>query len=466
MFMGKKLFLLFSLAFIVCISCELFYTNIQPSITLYYKGEPVSYYIHLPEDTDFELTIEAMDSDGAITDVYLNINTTLFNISERDTDNDPSVFKTEYIVMAPSRGDFSEFSIVVKDDMAGMREKVVSIDNTDFYGIPKNDLFDVVIPQIEVSNGGISFDYTPTGQVIYCNASGKKSESDVQLDEPVYYSMHAKRYLNVAGIAIPDDSGYTDRGYHAVIFSIIKGSNTRFFTFPVNCDNRFSGYLYFTETGLYTIYAYRLWDNHLYPHTRGTRYTVDEGAPTLRFTVQNDEAVPRAYHHLIPTRDIDCGTKYVRDYASLLSEDYSTDLEKVMAVYEFFIFGNNGRPFEYDYYDEIYPGYLDRSYVDVFIASHFLMRRRGVCNDFAECFAALKRSLGFKVQKITGFVPDGAGHMWNRIYINDRWYRLDATFGNCTGAYKTFAEFYPDFDKTYFEDIHEKRYTEDFTQEF
>ncbi|MBN1700184.1 MAG: transglutaminase domain-containing protein [Spirochaetales bacterium] len=464
--MGKNFFLLFSLALFMCFGCELFENNIQPSIALFYNGEPVSYYINVADDADFELTIEARDSDGSITDVYLNIDTTSLDISDNDTDVDPSVYKTDYRFLSSSRGNFSEFSIVVKDDMAGISERIINIDNTDYYGIPKNDLFDVVIPEIKIQDGGLSYRYTPSGQVIYCNPSGKKSESDIRLDEPLYYSMHAKRYLNVAGLAVPDDSGYDDRDYHAVIFSIVKDSTLHFYTFPVNIDRRFSGYLYFPETGLYTVYAYRMWNNHLYPYTRGTQYKVDEGAPTLRFTVQVDEAVPRAFHHLLPTRDVDCGTKYVRDYAEFLSEGCRTDFEKVKTIYEFLIYGNGGRPFEYYYYDEIYPGYLDRSYVDVFIASHFLIQRLGVCNDFAETFAALTRSLGFKVQKVTGFVPDGSGHMWNRILLDDRWYRVDATFGNCTGSYKTFAEFYPEFDASYFEDTHEKRYTEDFTQEY
>ena len=463
----KRLYLfLFSLIIPVFFSCSLFDSNLLPAIDLNFNGEPVNFYIY-PVDNQITLTIKSEDIDGIITSVKLKIEDRSIDITDMDNNERDDIFTGSYRIDNRNKEENCDISIIVQDDKYGESMREVSIDNTGFYGIPKSDFFDIIIPEIEIPDGGLLFNPAPSGETKYHNSDETKEESDVQIEEPAYRNMYAKRYLHVSGIAVPDDAGYSDRGYHAVLFSLNKDSKTWYYTFPVNNDNRFSGYLYFPEYGKYTIYSYRIWDNHLYPHeTTGKASSVSEGATTLSFTVTVTEPVPDVYHHLLPTRDVDCGIKYLREYASSITEGYSSDMEKVKAIYEFFMFGDEKGTFRYNYYSDIYPGFLDKSYIDVFLASHFLLQRKGVCNDFAECFAALTRALGFKVKKVYGFVPGGAGHMWNLIYIDSRWYRLDTTFAVCTGSYERYAEFYDAFDAVGFESSHEDRYTEGFTVEY
>lgn len=69
-----------------------------------------------------------------------------------------------------------------------------------------------------------------------------------------------------------------------------------------------------------------------------------------------------------------------------------------------------------------------------------LLRRRAVCDGYAELFVALARRSGLEAVKISGHAkgfgyrnghtPAGpANHAWNAVRIGGRWYLLDATWG-------------------------------------
>jgi len=338
--------------------------------------------------------------------------------------------------------------------------------------LPVSYYTDIIIPEVYIGDGG-GLSYPPSsGSVYYYNDIHSKAESDIQLDDHIKYMQTANRYIYVSGIAIPDDSGYTDRWYHSVFFRVAQTDlgYTNYFTFPVDFQNKFSGYLYFRANGTNRIYAYRVPDYGLYPRpsvTRGVDHTVSQYAPTLVFYVNVSNAVPSGQQYLLPTYEVDCGTKAIRDYAQTITTGASTDVEKLDTIFTFLVNGDTNGAFTYNYYDEIYPGYLDVSWNSIFIASHFLSRRKGVCNDFAELFAAMARSLGFQVKRVSGSKPSGGGHMWNIVYVDGGWKRVDATWANSNPSnYKKYAEFYPEFDGTYFITSHENTYTEGFTEKY
>lgn len=295
---------------------------------------------------------------------------------------------------------------------------------------------DILLPEVAGSGYGVQSTPAPSGSVYYFNDLHTAAESDVQMDTNIARYQTVKRYLHVSGTAVPDDSGYTDRYYHSVLFKIIApGVSTNYQTLPVDENNRFSGYLYFSDTGTNKIYSFRAQNEILYPRSpaKGTDYTVGENYSTLVFYAIVDEAVPQSVTNLLPTRQVNNGNKAVRDYATqiITTAGAASDREKVTAVYNFLIDGDTNGSFIYKFYDEIYPGYLTSSYNSVFMASHFLARREGVCNDFSELFAALVRTLGFSVRKVSGNNPStGSGHMWNSVYFEGRWWWLDVTWAN------------------------------------
>ena len=373
----------------------------------------------------------------------------------------------------PLRG--KEQNIVVKVKSVQNLYTTVMLNTKPIESIPpKLDSFpfERIIPELWLADGGIQTSPTPTGSVYYYNSLHLREESDVQLDDHIKYDQSVKRYMPLSGKAVPDDSGFTDRFYHWVLFAVIHVDSNgneldrHYATFPVDANNRFSGYIYFPYSGRYRIYATRQWDHNLYP--RGTLYSVFDGNWTLQFRVNSIEGVPDSALHLLPSRYVDVGNQYIREYARYLTEHATTELEKAQALYHFLVFGDTTGQFRYEFYKDRYPEYADPIYSSYYLASHFLLNRRGVCNDFSELFAALARALGFKVQLVTGTESETEpGHMWNRILIDDRWYRLDATWANgYPMRYREYAEFYDEFELTRFETQHENTYNVDFVEKY
>jgi len=289
---------------------------------------------------------------------------------------------------------------------------------------------DTVIPEIEIAGGGVQATPAPTGSVYYFGSTTQaqaKLESDIKMDDSIKYEQTAKRYIRVSGTAEPISGGYTDRFYHSVLFSVVDGSNVKIgsFSIPVNDQNKFDGYIYFTQTGKFTIYTYRSRNDTLYP--RAPSYMVSENQSTLAFYVTCSEAVPSNLVYLLPSRDVNCGNKYVRDYAKYLTKDLTTDTDKAKKIFEFLVKGDLNGAFTYNLYNEIYKDYLDTPWNSIFMPSHFLVKRRGVCNDFSELFAAMCRTLGMEVKRKSGDDSTGAGHQWNLLYLDGSWKRLDAT---------------------------------------
>jgi len=67
-------------------------------------------------------------------------------------------------------------------------------------------------------------------------------------------------------------------------------------------------------------------------------------------------------------------------------------------------------------------------------AAEVARTRRGDCTEYSVLLAALARARGLPARVVVGlvYVPalDGFGfHMWNEVWIKDRWIPLDATLG-------------------------------------
>ena len=211
--------------------------------------------------------------------------------------------------------------------------------------------------------------------------------------------------------------------------------------------------------------------------SRGTQYTVKELYATVAFRVLVDEQVPAGLTNLLPTAQVNCGNYAVREYtqqvlAAAGLTGSSDDADKVKAVYAFLINGDGEGSFVYTYYDQIFPGYLKSSFNSIFTASHFLKRRVGVCNDFAELFAAMVRSMNIPVMKVRGYnTASQTGHMWNKVYFDGQWWRLDATWANGSVAAGYGSSAYAEWSATTaqmvtFADDHENTYTKDFMETF
>jgi len=358
-----------------------------------------------------------------------------------------------------------EYKIVVR---CSGREYIKKINLTSNPLIDKpllveSDYEELVIPEIAINTGGIQANPAPVGNVYYFNSAHLKAESDIQLDEPAYYDFTVKRYFRVSGIAIPDDAGFTDRWYHSCQFTAyLLDENNNFterfdYTFMVDDKNQFNGYIYLPRTGRYYVYAYRKFNFDLYPRDRGITSSVVEGCSTLVFKVNNSEEISSSLQKYLPTYNTDAANPLVREYARYLTQYCTSDFERAQVIYHFLVFGDENGAFQYMYNQEQYPTIATQC-SDLHIGSNFLVDRVGVCNDFAETYAAMLRSLGIDVKKQSGYTEE-SGHQWNLVTLNDKIYHVDATWGNGVKShYKEYAEFYSEFDLVTFITEHDNRY--------
>jgi len=169
------------------------------------------------------------------------------------------------------------------------------------------------------------------------------------------------------------------------------------------------------------------------------------------------DVVPENLFYLLPSKNIDCGNKFIRETARKITADCKTDIEKARKVYEFIIFKKDKKYFKFKKYKESYKVYSGNNYYNAFIASQVLENKYGICNDFAELYAAMMRSLGYKIKKISGYYNETktVGHMWNLLDLagdEKKWLRVDVSWA-CVDKknYKKWAEFYDEFDEDYFE---------------
>ena len=81
-----------------------------------------------------------------------------------------------------------------------------------------------------------------------------------------------------------------------------------------------------------------------------------------------------------------------------------------------------------------------------------LARRGGVCQDYAELFAAMASAVGLECHVVSGYTKDHrgiapVGHAWNAVLIDSSYLLIDATWG---AGYLEGARFRQHFDEAYF----------------
>ncbi|MCR4691474.1 MAG: transglutaminase-like domain-containing protein [Lachnospiraceae bacterium] len=109
-----------------------------------------------------------------------------------------------------------------------------------------------------------------------------------------------------------------------------------------------------------------------------------------------------------------------------LRDDYS-DLEKVLALYEYFC-----REYSYDF--ETYAEMSDR-YIEELSAYRFLTTDHGVCAECAPAFSYLLLQAGVDATTASGICPEnGEGHVWSYVTINGKNYHVDPTYGMGTNV--------------------------------
>ena len=108
-----------------------------------------------------------------------------------------------------------------------------------------------------------------------------------------------------------------------------------------------------------------------------------------------------------------------------MRDDYS-DLEKVLALYEYFC---NEYTYDYDTYEEMSERYIDEA-----SAYRFLTTGQGICSECSAAFSYLLLQAGVDATTAGGFSASGEAHGWSYVTINGKNYHMDPTYGMGSGV--------------------------------
>lgn len=145
--------------------------------------------------------------------------------------------------------------------------------------------------------------------------------------------------------------------------------------------------------------------------------SFSQGIPANNFTLQTI-FIPSS--HTVSTASV---AEYIRLH-------FKTDIEKAGAIYSWVT--SNIR-YDTDSINAINLGLDPTAKV-----SEAFRRRKGVCENYAAIFNDISRQAGLQCFVIDGYtkqsgIVDKVGHNWCALFINEKWYLSDPTWGSTSG---------------------------------
>ena len=125
-----------------------------------------------------------------------------------------------------------------------------------------------------------------------------------------------------------------------------------------------------------------------------------------------------------------------------------TEVEKVKKIFEYmtmeyaYSYGDNGEDWYYTG-DNKRNAKLGKYNVHTSFALAF--KKGGVCSGYSRLFSRFAKEAGLEVIYITGktTIENSAGHAWNMVKVDGKWYHIDVTWGR--GKYYASPEVYIDW---------------------
>ena len=139
------------------------------------------------------------------------------------------------------------------------------------------------------------------------------------------------------------------------------------------------------------------------------------------------------------TQQVTSGNKKVDKKAKAIIKKTITsdmsDAQKVKAVHDYIAFNC-----AYDY-DNLLRGTIPAvSYT----AEGVLLKKKAVCQGYAEAFKLLMDMLGIPCKMVTGTADNGggyAGHAWNIVKVGGKWYHIDVTWDDPVPDTKNYVRY-------------------------
>ncbi len=140
----------------------------------------------------------------------------------------------------------------------------------------------------------------------------------------------------------------------------------------------------------------------------------------------------------------------VQELAQYLAKPAKNDFEKVRSFYVWM-----AANISYDV--ELFRRYRPGASMNI-TAEDVLKKKKAVCQGYADLFTALCQEAGISSELVAGYSKgfgnenrsdfSTADHAWNAVYLDKKWYLLDATWG--AGGLNNKMQYIPKFNEQYF----------------
>ncbi|MCT4632228.1 MAG: transglutaminase-like domain-containing protein [Firmicutes bacterium] len=151
----------------------------------------------------------------------------------------------------------------------------------------------------------------------------------------------------------------------------------------------------------------------LYKHVKGKKYSL---ITSEKFSVKSSD-VNNVYLSSVQNVSWNSNSLSTK-IARKLTENASTDMEKVSIIYNYVV--NN---IEYDYAkaDSVKAGYIPDN-------TRTINSNQGICYDYASLTASMLRSVGVPTKLVKGTSNNtSVYHAWNEVLVDGKWIVIDTT---------------------------------------
>lgn len=119
----------------------------------------------------------------------------------------------------------------------------------------------------------------------------------------------------------------------------------------------------------------------------------------------------------------------IKDVLREIIDDNMTDSQKVTAIYEWLIMNVT---YDEELLELLYDGASGLNRYNGFYLEGVFLDKKAVCEGISKAFTAMCNIEGIRCVTVEGYQtknPNGAGHAWNKVYVDGSWYIVDATSG-------------------------------------
>lgn len=129
----------------------------------------------------------------------------------------------------------------------------------------------------------------------------------------------------------------------------------------------------------------------------------------------------------VPSSKADIIYKEIKAVLREIINDDMNSLEKVKAIHDYLVMNIT---YDEELLQYAYNNSSDLKSYNGFYLEGVFIDKKAVCEGFSKAFTAMCNIEGIPCVSVVGYQtlnPNGVGHAWNKVYVNDSWYIVDVT---------------------------------------